>query len=182
MVDQPGTSPHTWIEIAYTKWRDAAPHAAHYAYRMRLLGEDERGVWGSCDVGEEVFKEGKLAFVREEAFLCLVPRVGCWSALWYPPSDAEYEVYVDINSHPVWSEDRVTMVDLDFDVVRKRDGSVMLVDEDEFEAHSVAYGYPDELVELARSAAATVFDDVATPAEPFSTAWRSWYSLCFPAE
>lgn len=164
-----------WIDIRYTKW----PSQPHYAYRMRVLGEDQYGVWGSCDTGEEVYKAEQLAFVRDVALLSLVPRVGCWSALWYPPQEAEYEVYVDINSHPVWGPAGVSMIDLDFDVVRKRTGETALVDEDEFEEHRLRFDYPDDIVELARTAARETATAVAAPLEPFDTHWRVWYERCF---
>jgi hypothetical protein len=164
-----------WVEIRYTKW----PDKPHYAYRMRRLGEDQHGVWGRCDVGEEVYKADQLAFVREVALLSLVPRVGCWSALWYPPEEKKYEVYVDINSDPSWSPSSVSMIDLDFDVERKRNGEVSLVDEDEFEENRVRFEYPNDLVDFARTAARDVTAAVEAPLEPFASHWRVWYARCF---
>lgn len=164
-----------YIDIRYTKW----PSQPHYAYRMRVLGEDDYGVWGSCDTGEEVYKAGELAFVRDTSLLSLVPRVGCWSALWYPPEEALYELYVDINTNPVWGPTAVSMIDLDFDVVRKRTGETDLVDEDEFEEHRLRFGYPDDIVQLARTASRELTTAVAAPLEPFDTHWRVWYEQCF---
>ena len=36
------------------------------------------------------------------------------------------------------------MVDLDLDVIRMRDGRIILDDEDEFEEHQVRYAYPPD--------------------------------------
>lgn len=164
-----------WVDISYTKW----PDHPHYAYRMRVLGEDNHGVWGACEAGESVYKSGELAFIRESTLLSLVPRDGCWSALWYPPSEPVLEVYVDINSCPEWTVGAVEMIDLDFDVIRRRDGTVQLVDEDEFEEHRLTFGYPNDLVALARSAAKEVTERASHPTEPFASSWRTWYSECF---
>lgn len=166
-----------WVTINYFKW----PNRPHYSYRMRVLGEDSHGVWGSCDAGEMVHKAGAPAFVRERTMLCLVPGSGCWSALWFPPEEETFEVYVDINTEPVWEAGAVGMVDLDLDVVRNRDGSVIRLDEDEFDANRVAFGYPDELVELARTAMESVVGAVAAPDDPFAAGWRRWYDECFRA-
>lgn len=172
-MSQPSrTKPGSFIKIEYTKW----PRQLHYSYRMRALGVDEYGIWGCCDAGEQVHKAGKLAFVRSDALLCLVPRVGCWSASWYPPTEERLEVYIDINTQPVWLEDAVTMIDLDLDVLRARDGTVEVLDEDEFNEHRVAYDYPPEIVTLARTAVAETVALAQIPFEPFDQAWRDRYA------
>jgi len=165
-------APGSFIAIEYTKW----PDQLHYAYRMRVLGEDDFGVWGRCDAGEQVHKAGKPEFIRASALLCLIPRTGCWSATWYPPSEERLEVYIDINTSPVWTSDAVSMIDVDFDVLRHRDRTVELLDEDEFEAHRVTYGYPDDLIEYARTAALDTLAKASNPSEPFAHAWQPWYA------
>jgi uncharacterized protein len=56
-------------------------------------------------------------------------------------------------------------------------GRVQLVDEDEFEQHRVALGYPVELQDHARRSAAEVFDRVQRGDAPFNLAcalpWRA---------
>lgn len=67
-------------------------------------------------------------------------------------------------------------VDLDLDVIRDHDGTVRLDDEDEFAAHRVRYGYPDEVMGEARRSARALQEALA-PAdgrEPFRTAYRPW--------
>lgn len=111
------------IEVAFWKW----PHVRHYHHHLRLLGEDENAVWGVCEAGEHVRRGGAFAFVRPHDYLMAIPRVGCWSALWYPPDDLDREVYVNVNSSPVWTGDHVDIIDLDFDLLRMRDGSVNIL-------------------------------------------------------
>lgn len=113
MTDARGPATAEFVTIEYTKW----PRRLHYSYRMRTLGEDEHGVWGCCQPGEQVHKAGEPAFVRDTLLLLLIPRAGDWSATWYPPSEERLEVYIDINTSPVWSSGRVSMIDLDLDIL-----------------------------------------------------------------
>lgn len=50
--------------------------------------------------------------------------------------------YVDMTSRPAWDGPTVRAVDLDLDVIEALDRTVFVDDEDEFEEHRVAYGYP----------------------------------------
>ena len=70
--------------------------------------------------------------------------------------------------------DGVPMVDLDLDVVLMRDGSLVLDDEDEFEVHRAALGYPGDLVDLALATADEIFRAIWDGAEPFGTVGASW--------
>lgn len=59
------------------------------------------------------------------------------------------QYYCNINLPSTFEDGVVAFVDLDLDYVW-RDGVWRVVDEDEFEAHSVVYGYPAELIYYAR--------------------------------
>ena len=86
------------------------------------------------------------------------------------------EIYCDVTTPPQWiSAEEVTMIDLDLDVARKReDGSVHLLDEDEFAEHQVRYGYPPEIVENAIVAARWLQEAITAGAEPFATVHQRW--------
>jgi protein associated with RNAse G/E len=62
------------------------------------------------------------------------------------------------------------MVDLDLDVILRADGNLILDDEDEFDEHRVALGYPDDVVRLARDSSREVLDAIALGVEPFLSA------------
>ena len=166
------------IEVVYLKW----PRDLHYSYEATVLGEDDFGVWMRCDEGGQVFKGGELAFTRPYALLSLVPHgPAWWSSLWYPPSEDDLEVYVDINTPPVWmSSTAVEMVDLDLDVEAKRDGTVEVLDRDEFEANQNALAYPADISARAERAVFDVTEMIRTGAEPFGSACHPWYRSCFP--
>lgn len=96
----------------------------------------------------------------------LVPPDDGWLA-WFP-EHGDFELYVDIVSGTTRTETSVTMVDLDLDVIRRRDGSVELLDEDEFALHQVQLGYPAHLIHHAEQMADHVLSAVRTNIEPFA--------------
>ena len=95
-----------------------------------------------------------------------------WTAVWNEGGD--FEIYVDIATPPRWDGDRVTMIDLDLDVVRHRDGRTLVLDEDEFDEHRVSLGYPPDLVDRARTTTAAVFLDVERRIPPFDATGAQW--------
>ena len=70
------------------------------------------------------------------------------------------------------------MIDLDLDVVRKQDGSVEVLDEEEFLDHQVRFGYPDWLDDRARitplPAAAELVLQIEAHVEPFGQVPEHW--------
>lgn len=165
------------VRVVYRKW----PSSAHYSYEATHLGEDEHGVWMRCDEGSQVYKGDRPAFIRPYGLLSLVPRQQAWwSALWYPPTEDEFELYVDVNTPPDWEGSvAVEMVDLDLDVESRRDGTVEIVDRDEFETNMGSLGYPADIVAAAEQAATDVVAMIERRAEPFGAAWEPWYRACF---
>ncbi|WP_239162611.1 DUF402 domain-containing protein [Paractinoplanes rishiriensis] len=106
--------------------------------------------------------------------MALVPADGCWIANWNADADTEMEIYVDVTDQPVWTGELVRAVDLDLDVVRLRDGTVELLDEDEFAEHQVRYGYPADVVARAQATAAELMARVRDRDEPFGDVGRAW--------
>ena len=149
-----------WIER--TKW----PDRPHYAHDGWVLGEDEHGLWLELRTGGPVYRGDKVLFHGKRGGLMLVPPDAGWLA-WFPASGS-FDLYVDIVTPPVVTADRVSMVDLDLDVIRWADGRIELVDVDEFEAHQVELGYPAEVIEEAARQAEAVLDAVRRGDEPFA--------------
>jgi len=134
--------------VCFKKW----PEQPHYEYSPRFLGEDKFGVWGVCEKGDPVFRSGEVVFYRPGRQLTLIPRHSWWSAIWYEAAEEQYEVYVDIGTPPRWSGYDAEIVDLDFDVRRSRDGSVEILDEDEFAADSIEAAYPASIIQKSHLA------------------------------
>jgi protein associated with RNAse G/E len=160
------------IRIVYRKYDGSL----HWHLTMSYLGEDEHGVWVGSAPGNTMRKgDGPLVSIPHTN-IGLFPR-GAWWTGFFNGEPERVKIYCDITTPPEWtSPDEVTMIDLDLDVCRRReDGSVHLLDEDEFETHQRLYGYPPEVVSSAQQAADHLLKAISEGAEPFSTVYRSWF-------
>jgi protein associated with RNAse G/E len=156
------------VRLVFTKYDGRL----HWHAWLTRLGEDEHGVWLAAPTGT-VWQRGSEPVVQLPASVTLIPRDVWWVAS-FNVEPAKFEAYVDLTSVAVWHGDEVTMIDLDLDVVRYRgDGAVRLLDEDEFVAHRLLFGYPDTLVHSVTETAGRLMSDVVA-AEPFAGAYRRW--------
>jgi protein associated with RNAse G/E len=144
------------VHVAFTKWGGGE----HWTFDGVRLGEDEHGTWIGCPPPLVIRRPG-AEFRFDVAALQLFPH-------------DQYELYVDIATPAVWSGDTVTSIDLDLDVVRRWDGTVEVLDEDEFDEHRIELGYPAEVVELARRSCADVTAEISAGREPFRSVYREW--------
>lgn len=147
---------------------------AHRDYPARRLGDDAHGTWLGVDTGTPSIYHG-LPSVEQIPFVLLIPRNAWWTAMFNPPPRTS-EVYCDITSPARWDgEELVDLIDLDLDVVRRRHtGRVELLDEDEFAAHTVQFGYPPEVVSPARAAAAWLRGALGDGSEPFASGYQAF--------
>lgn len=163
------------VHADYRKW-DGSPHwQSHGA----LLGVDAHGVWVGFPAGTHFERPG-AAFDLSRDSVSLFPDAGFTPAF----NDRtgrpeEVEVYVDITTPPVWFRSgdggwRVTMVDLDLDVVQRANGYVFVDDEDEFVDHQREFGYPADIVSGAEADARAVFAAVRDGDGAFDGAGRRW--------
>ena len=160
------------IHVDSRKW----PDRPHWHYDMRLLGEDEHGVWLHAPAGTIAQRGPEPPFPLRIGFVTLVP-VDRWWVVEFNRLHPKRTVYVNIGTPPRWHGDRVTQVDLDLDVVRRLDGTVQLMDEDEFHDHRVRFSYPPDLVTDAERAAELAADLLQRRAEPFDLAPERWLDL-----
>lgn len=161
-----------WIERR--KWPDV-PHYRHAGWE---LGEDEHGLWIELRVGVPVYRGDELLFHGTGGGLMLAPPHGRW-LVWFPEF-GPYELYIDVVTAMVRTDSALTMVDLDLDVVRTREGEVLLLDEDEFETHRTKYGYSAEMIEEATSSAATILEVVRASSEPFDGSAAARWAASLP--
>ncbi|RKE23357.1 DUF402 domain-containing protein [Streptomyces sp. TLI_171] len=150
--------------------------ALHWHHTMRHLGEDAHGVWLGAPIGTVYGKGDRPAvYTTREPRVMLVPRNAWWTALFQGPP-AHLDVYCDVTTASSWpTPQEVTMVDLDLDVCRARnDGSVQVLDHDEFAEHRTRYAYPPHVLAHADHAARWLTTALRDSAEPFATHYRSW--------
>ena len=129
------------VRVIFTKWGGGR----HWEFDNVVLGRDERGTWLGGPAGRVMTRPGTTVTLRHDSVL-LVPDGQPYAATLNRAGDVVpgCAVYVDVTTPAQWGEGAgvgvVRLVDLDLDVVRRWDGSVLVEDEDEFAEHQVALG------------------------------------------
>lgn len=150
------------------------PGTRHWEHRCVRLGEDEHGVWLGMPQGAGYRKGDEPWRANAIAAAICVPHEGWWCLLANGPQHVA-PIYIDVATPPVWvSDDRVELVDLDLDVVRLPDGSVEVLDRDEFALHQRLLGYPPSWVSAAERTAAELAAALRAGAEPFGAVADAW--------
>ena len=110
-------------------------------------------------------------------FVLCVPENDWW-VISYDAAPQNIELYVDVAMPAEWvSSSHVTTADLDLDVIRLRDGTVFLDDEDEFAEHQISLGYPKDVVAKALETSKWLLDAVAERQEPFGDAGKRYLDM-----
>ena len=161
------------VRIEMEKW-GSAPHWHIPGY---YLGADRLGDWIGVPAGTRMVRPGREATTTAD-HVTLVPAPGpdleraFMAAFHVEPMDVW--VYVDMTTPPTWDGSTVRAVDLDLDVVRGREGDVVVDDEDEFARHQVELGYPPEVVALAERSRDRVLQRVLDEEAPFDGSHERW--------
>lgn len=156
------------VHIDFRKWDGSR----HWQFDMRQLGEDDHGLWLWSPPGSAMQRGDEPPKSTPSTNIKLIPADKWWTAIWR--WNGAHDLYVDIITPPRWIGSRVTMVDIDLDLVRWNDGTVEVLDEDEFEAHQRKYGYPDRLIDTARATTARLAIAVEARHEPFGEVGETW--------
>ncbi|WP_163510758.1 DUF402 domain-containing protein [Fodinicola acaciae] len=162
------------VRVVYTKFDGSR----HWHETMRMLGTDHHGTWLGAGPGTILQRGDEPPIVLPQAHLCLITaEPHWWTVVFNAPPEPHVEVYCDICTVPSPTTEGFTMIDLDLDVIRRWDGTVEIVDEDEFEEHSAKYGYPPDVISSARTSADELAALIRSGAEPFASDYRKWLSL-----
>lgn len=162
------------VTVQYFKY----PRTLHWRHDLVHLGEDEHGVWLGGARGTVVQRGHEPPRELRRNMVQLIPPGLWWAAIFNDPTTPDMEVYVDVTTVPVWvGADQVEMVDLDLDVVRRRDGTVYIDDEDEFEEHRASLGYPPAMADMARTVAARLAIALERRDPPFDQAATRWLEM-----
>ncbi len=113
---------------------------------------DAHGTWIGITEGT-LLASPVRAFHAAADHVTLVPHDAWWLGTFYGDDASGRSTSTSTSPRPaVWhGEDLVRAVDLDLDVIQGTTGRVWVDDEDEFAAHRLALGYPDEVTEQAVS-------------------------------
>lgn len=153
------------------------PDRLHWRHDMVRLGEDEFGVWVALRSGGTVQRGHEPAKQHPHDLLSVITD-GAWFIPIFSPADPRFSLYVDICTPPVWtSDDRVEAFDLDLDVAVGPDGTISVLDEDEFDEHRIRYSYPEEMVVGAQAATEFVLGAIDAGHGPFNGVADEWFHL-----
>ena len=158
------------MEMRFTKWGGRK----HWTYPMEPLGRDEWCWWFGGRAGIRLQRGDEPPIIQGHDFVQLIPDGGWYVAAYNGTANTRLALYVDVTTPPTITGDVIEAVDLDLDVLRMRDGRVLLDDEDEFEEHQVRYGYPPEIVDGARASADRLMAAVRGGTEPFGLVGDNW--------
>ncbi len=165
------------VRIAMDKWGGRP----HWQIPARWLGSDEHGDWLGIPAGTLMSRPG-LEVTSEFDQVGLIPAGGAgdvergWMATFHKPPAPTW-VYVDMTTPPVWDGSAVRAVDLDLDVIRMRNGWVVVDDEDEFAEHQVELGYPREIVALAEASRDRVHAAILDETAPYDGSHERWQTV-----
>ncbi len=176
MQPKPGGPPEAGgpVDVQYFKYSGDL----HWRHDMVYLGADEHGTWLGGPAGATIQRGHEPPKQWPSPFVQLIAPEQWWTLFFNGPHSDHYRIYVDVITPAHWvGGSRVEMIDLDLDVVLRHDGSVDLLDEDEFLAHAELFDYPDRLIDRARVTAAELTLSVEAMEEPFGHAGEGWLRL-----
>lgn len=153
------------------------PKTPHWRFEMRYLGSDDHGTWLGAPAHTTGQRGAEPPVLFRDPFVVLVPPAGWWMmVLNAAPRDPE--IYIDVCTPASWQgKELVESVDLDLDVIRKRNGTVILIDEDEFEVHRRELGYSEAMVSSTRITAAELMLAVERRRPPFDDTGLHWLDM-----
>ncbi|MCX6395880.1 MAG: DUF402 domain-containing protein [Propionibacteriales bacterium] len=160
------------VRVLTRKW----PDDPHWEFDAVRLGVDAHGHWVGVPKGTWLSKPAK-GFTATADHVVLLPHDGWWVATLYGHDpERPMDVYVDMTTPCVWSDDQttVTCVDLDLDVIQDVDGTVRIDDEDEFADHQVRFGYPRDVIAGAEASCAEVFSALTSRTGAFDGVALEW--------
>jgi hypothetical protein len=151
------------------------PRTLHWRHDMVLLGEDHHGTWLGAPRGTVIQRGEEEPTSWKHPFVQLIQVDRPWIPIWNVEPE-KVEIYVDVTTVPTRPAlDRYEAIDIDLDVVRFVDGTIKVVDEDEFDDHRVSLNYPDWMVDQARATTASVAVAIETGAPPFDGSHLPWF-------
>jgi hypothetical protein len=161
------------VRLELSKWGDRP----HWEFDALWLGSDEHGDWIGIHAGTPMDRPG-AHYVAPMAQVGLVPALGddlerAFLATFHQ-APSHIWVYVDMTTPPVWDGPTVRAVDLDLDVIRGREGDVVVDDEDEFAEHRVRFGYPPDVVALAEASRDRVHAAILAEDAPYDGSHDEW--------
>ncbi|MCP2636262.1 DUF402 domain-containing protein [Microbacterium sp. HD4P20] len=163
----------TRLLFRWRKWDGAE----HWVHECVYLGSDRWGDWFGQLAGWRSFRPGR-DFLADAPNVTLMPPDGDHVVTVNQAPPASYRVYIDLAWDVRWDSGQPTGIDMDLDVVRTVDPRrVFIDDQDEWDEHRVAYGYPLDIVTRLEALAVDLEQRVTVESAPFDDATAdAWLS------
>jgi uncharacterized protein len=160
----------------------------NYEWPARLLWEDPGGfIWHTSAGMPFTRPTGVSAVPYDWVGRVWYDRSYMVDASLLPPDVAGHagivhHYYCNLGTPGLWESDVYRYVDLDLDVVIFPDGRHLVVDEDEFAAHAVRFGYSDDVIAATRQAVEDTLALARSGAHPFDGTLAAYHlALYAPA-
>jgi hypothetical protein len=117
------------VQVEKRKWpRPGGPDPdVRSTWSAQELGADAMGTWLFCPQGAPHCRaDGSLVFEMPTDCVQLMPASGWWTAWWWAQ---EMVITVDICTPPAHAGGGWSYVDLEIDVIRRPDGTILVVDQ-----------------------------------------------------
>ncbi|MGN8553847.1 UNVERIFIED_CONTAM: hypothetical protein OHV15_14800 [Microbacterium sp. SLM126] len=157
-------APGTRLLFRWRKW-DGGPHWIHECV---YLGSDRWGDWFGQLPGWDSSRPGRT-FAPQHPNVTLLPPSGDW-VFTRNAAPHRTRTYIDLAWDVHWEGDEPSGIDMDLDVVDREGTGVYIDDQDEWEEHRVAYGYPLEVVDRLEALALDLERRVIAHEAPFDDA------------
>jgi hypothetical protein len=153
------------LTIEKWKWRHGGRELAA-SWPAIPLGADSFGDWTFCPAGTPYRKADGQTTPMPSAGVQLFPDAH-WTAWWW--ADRHW-IAADVCTPPTRERDRRSYLDLEIDVIRLADGTVQVLDEDEFEQLAAAPGITRDVTDQARLTSDWLAAALKAQEDPFGTA------------
>lgn len=160
--------PGSEMIFQWRKWDGAE----HWRHECVYLGADEWGDWIGQPIGWHSARPG-AQFHAVGPNVTLVPASGDFALTVNRNHPNRMRVYIDLGWDIGWSDDPLlaTGIDMDLDVVRvESERGTWIDDRDEWEQHSVQYGYPVDVMRHLEALALDLEMHVRAQVAPFDDA------------
>jgi protein associated with RNAse G/E len=114
-----------------------------------------------------ISENGKKKIIPYRTDFFLYPEKWFNIFMFYESDDKFYDAFCNFAMPPIISEQEMSFVDLDLDVIVKPDSSIAVEDKDEFEERSIIWHYPSEFRSEANKAIREISSLVEKRLHPF---------------
>lgn len=141
----------------------------HYSFPVRLVEETPDCMIVAGELGRicQHHTKGLTIPVQNRSVEFYWPGRLYTVAADYGADGAVFSYYCNVIMPATFSPDQVEWVDLDLDLIVRADLTWKVLDEDEFEEHTISFGYPPEVVAMARQGLAELIRMVEERIWPF---------------